>query len=65
MKVLVSGKLSREGVFINNELIPNSIPSEENWTKELYSICGNSYPKFYKMDALAKLAFLTFSFMDS
>ncbi|MCH2230088.1 MAG: 3-oxoacyl-ACP synthase [Crocinitomicaceae bacterium] len=64
MKLIVSAKLSQKGVIINNDLVSNSIPTEENWTKELYAKCGKSYPKFYKMDALAKLTFLTYSYME-
>ncbi len=64
MKLIVSAKLSQKGVIVNNDLVSNSIPTEENWTKELYANCGKSYPKFYKMDALAKLTFLTYSYME-
>lgn len=64
MKLVASCKVNKQGVFLNSELITGTQTSEPNWTKELYTKSGKEYPKFYKMDALAKLAFLAFSFFE-
>ena len=64
MKLVASCKVNKQGVYLNSELIPGTQTSEPNWTKELYTKSGKEYPKFYKMDALAKLAFLAFSFFE-
>lgn len=64
MKLVASCKISNQGVFLNSKLVPNTKSTETNWKKELYTKTGVTYPKFYKMDALAKLAFLSYSYLD-
>lgn len=57
MKLIGSCKISKEAVVLNNEI--QFQPTEENWKKEIYSKLAIDYSKFHKMDALAKMAFLS------
>ena len=63
MKILASCKISDKVVFLNGEQQSFSGTSD-NWKKDLYSHLEVDYPKFYKMDALAKMAFLGFELLD-
>ena len=57
MKLIGSCNISKEAVILNNEI--QFQLSEGNWKKEIYSKLEIEYPKFHKMDALAKMAFLS------
>lgn len=64
MKILACSKISDQGIFLNG--IQQSIEkTTNNWKKELYIKLGVEYPKFYKMDALAKMAFLGFELISN
>ena len=58
MKIVASVKLSPAGVFVSGNERKIAAVAEESWTKTIYSELGLNYPKFYKMDPLAKMAFL-------
>ena len=64
MKILGTCKISKDGVFVNSERKDELTPSGDDWKKDLYSKIGLDYPKFYKMDALAKMSFLAFQLLD-
>lgn len=46
-------------VIINSKTSRYSASSTDTFLKDLYQSTGISYPKFFKMDALSKLAFIT------
>lgn len=58
MKVLASCHISPKGVFVNDTLAFSISKDSEDWKKEIYRHLEVDYPKFHKMDALAKMAFL-------
>ena len=49
--------ITNDNVTIDNTLIFSNNGSE-NWLKDIYKHIGIDYPKFYKMDKLAKVGFL-------
>lgn len=53
LKVL---KIGGGRIVLNNETLFSS--AENDWLKEAYQALGVDYPKFYKMDVLAQIAFL-------
>tara|TARA_R110002072_G_scaffold302060_2_gene483592 strand:- start:14773 stop:15369 length:597 start_codon:yes stop_codon:yes gene_type:complete len=59
MKLTGNCKISKNGVFLDGEFQKQLQPVDENWKKEIYSKLAIDYPKFHKMDALAKMAFLS------
>lgn len=64
MKLISSIKINATQIVVNG--ISKNIPTAEdgNWTKALYSSMQLNYPKFYKMDSLAKMAFLSLQLME-
>ena len=57
-------QISNQEVCLNDELIFRSIESDFNvFAKEIYQKFEIQYPKFHKMDALCKLAFLSSEFV--
>lgn len=58
MKVLASCHISPKGAFVNNAASFSVSKDSEDWKKEIYRHLDVEYPKFHKMDALAKMAFL-------
>jgi len=64
MKIISSIKISPTQIAVNG--IAKEVPTAEegNWTKALYTSLELSYPKFYKMDSLAKMAFLSLQMME-
>ena len=64
MKIKDSVKISPNGVFVNGEKQAFDFNTEDSWTKTIYTQSGISYPKFYKMDSLAKMAFLGLNLME-
>ena len=64
MKIISSIKINLRQVVVNG--ISKEVPVSEdgNWTKALYNSLDLSYPKFYKMDSLAKMAFLSLQLME-
>lgn len=64
MKIISSIKINPTQIVVNG--VSKELPSAEegNWTKALYSSLEISYPKFYKMDSLAKMAFLSLQLME-
>ncbi|MDX2361708.1 MAG: 3-oxoacyl-ACP synthase [Crocinitomicaceae bacterium] len=64
MRILGACKVSKEGVIVNNESKTELLASSDDWKKELYSSLKIDYPKFHKMDALAKMAFLSFQYLE-
>jgi hypothetical protein len=65
MKILASCKISDQGIYLNGEVQQKYTKETDNWKKDVYSKMKLDYPKFYKMDALAKMAFLGFELMES
>jgi hypothetical protein len=64
MKVVATCSLFPEEIVLNGKKI-ESIPSNEvDWKKWVYSSLNIEYPKFHKMDSLAKLAFLGISVLE-
>lgn len=64
MKLLASCKINSRGVFINGERQEQYVIASDNWKKDLYTQLEVDYPKFYKMDALAKMAFIGFEMIE-
>ena len=64
MKILSSIKISQTQVVVNGVSKEVPVAKDGNWTKALYSSMELSYPKFYKMDSLAKMAFLALQLME-
>lgn len=64
MKIISSIKINPTQIVVNG--VSKELPTTEegNWTKALYSSLEISYPKFYKMDSLAKMAFLSLQLME-
>lgn len=64
MKLLSKCKINDQGVSVNDVLIESYTPTSDDWKKELYVKLESEYPKFYKMDALAKMAYLAFKLIE-
>ena len=64
MKLLSSCKISSRGVFVNGVEQKQYLIESDNWKKDLYTQLKVDYPKFYKMDALAKMAFIGFELIE-
>jgi len=64
MKIKGSIKIGPNGVFVNSEKRAFVFNADENWTKTIYTELGIAYPKFYKMDNLAKMAFLGLNLIE-
>ena len=64
MKIKGSVKISPNGVFVNGEKQAFDFNSEEAWSKTIYTQLDVAYPKFYKMDSLAKMAFLGLNLIE-
>lgn len=64
MKIISSIKISPTALVVNgiSKVVP--VAEDGNWTKALYASLELSYPKFYKMDSLAKMAFLSLQLME-
>jgi hypothetical protein len=58
MKILASCHITPTKVELNGQRFPVEAVEDQDWKKNLYHQLGIDYPKFYKMDALAKMAFL-------
>ncbi len=64
MKVVVTCSIFPNKIVVNGKQLL-SIPSNEaDWKKWVYSSLNIEYPKFHKMDSLAKLAFLGISVLE-
>ncbi len=51
--------ISNDTCFVNGKLVLNRNDEQgSDWLKQLYKKLAIDYPKFYKMDALSKLAFI-------
>ncbi len=59
MKLIGTCKITPTAVIINGEKNDLFTPTSKDWKKECYVNLNLEYPKFHKMDALAKMAFLT------
>ncbi len=59
MKLIGTCKISNKGAFLNGKKMKLFSSTSENWKKDCYSNLKIDYPKFHKMDALAKMAFLS------
>lgn len=55
-------KIGKGKIALNGEILFAS--SGSDWLKEAYQSLGIDYPKFYKMDALAQIAFLGVNFLN-
>jgi hypothetical protein len=64
MRLLGSCKISASGVFVNNNHDAYYSVSQIDWKRELYAKLSFDYPKFHKMDTLAKMAFLSFKLLE-
>jgi hypothetical protein len=64
MKLLGSCKISENGVFVNTNLEQYYSTYETDWKRELYAKLNFDYPKFHKMDPLAKMAYLSFKLLE-
>lgn len=64
MRLLGSCKISENGVFINNQHNPYYSKYENDWKRDLYAKLNFDYPKFHKMDSLAKMAFLSYKILE-
>lgn len=58
MNGLIHGYIAPKGLFYNGTPVIQP-GEEENYLKSIYQASGLDYPKFYKMDRLAKMAVLT------
>ena len=58
MKVVATCTLFSEEIIVNGEIFVSIPQNEIDWKKWLYSYLNSEYPKFHKMDSLAKLAYL-------
>lgn len=58
MKLLGCIKINNKGAVINGKEHYLIQHTEEDWKKELFLSLKKDYSKFYKMDALAKMAFI-------
>ena len=58
MSIVASCKLNASSLIINNQLIHAISGDTIDWKRELYNFYSKDYPKFHKMDPLAKMAFL-------
>ena len=56
--MIYSTKIESGKVFLNEEKLVIEFKGENDWKKELYQALELEYPKFYKMDALSKMATL-------
>jgi len=61
--MIYSCKIEPGRVFLNGEEQNVSFSGERDWKKELYNELME-YPKFYKMDALSKMAILALTFLQ-
>lgn len=61
MKVSAFCHITSNQLNVNGRILP--IAATDDWKKDLYRTLDQDYPKFHKMDALAKLAFLATEFM--
>lgn len=59
MKLIGNCKIAKNSVFLNGKLQVHLSSTEENWKKNLYTKLEIDYPKFHKMDPLAKMGFLS------
>jgi hypothetical protein len=58
MRIIAHSYINPKGLWLNNHCVKSTI-GEENWLKAMYQHIGVEYPKFYKMDDLSKMSFLT------
>lgn len=58
MKLIASCHITPRGADLNGRRFPVDASEDQDWKKNLYRQLELDYPKFYKMDALAKMAFL-------
>ncbi|MEJ6584165.1 MAG: 3-oxoacyl-ACP synthase [Crocinitomicaceae bacterium] len=64
MKIISSIKINSTQILVNGVSREIPVAEENNWTKALYTSLELSYPKFYKMDSLAKMAFISLQMME-
>jgi hypothetical protein len=65
MKLLATCSITSKEIKINGE-IKLSIPANDiDWKKWVYNYLNLEYPKFHKMDSLAKLAFCGLNVLES
>jgi hypothetical protein len=60
-QVLSSCQINKKQIIINNKVVLEALPqqnTQDDLLVFLYRHFGISYPKFYKMDVLSKLAFM-------
>jgi hypothetical protein len=59
LNIVAYSSVSSKGLFIDGELILKNKGAEFNiFSKEAYRFLNTTYPKFFKMDELSKLAFI-------
>lgn len=58
MSIIAHVHISPKGASLNGKLLLHANPSEGSYLRDLYDQLGMDYPKFHKMDVLAKLAIL-------
>ncbi len=65
MKIIKYCKIKENRVTVNGEKVLETAeqPGSSKQFKEIYTSLGISYPKFYKMDMLSKLAFLASEYL--
>ena len=63
MQILSTCYINSNLIRLNGNVTKNNISEKENWLKELYNQLELSYPKFHKMDNLAKMAFISSEIM--
>ena len=63
MKLVSYCHINNDAVSINNESVFSN-DGTDSWLKTVYHSLGIDYPKFHKMDDLAKLAFLATEYLS-
>lgn len=61
---MITCKLNSRGIWLDGNLVRENSSETLDWKKELYDNLSLDYPKFHKMDALAKMAFLSLHFIQ-
>ena len=61
VKIVAHANLGKQGIVKNGQEILglNNALAPEDRLKDIYKTLGLKYPKFYKMDSLCKLAYLS------
>lgn len=58
MRILAHSYIHPNGIWLNSTCVKSTV-GEENWLKAIYQDSVVEYPKFYKMDDLSKMSFLS------